>query len=96
MSIAVSALVYAISRSKRLFVERTAGWAWGKSLAQRTTWEAGLACALTISMFLALGGTTRPEVLWAFTAIPLYLAISSALHITFAMHVFKTTLARKA
>lgn len=96
ISIAVSALVYAISRSKRLFVERTAGWTWGKSLAQRTASEAGLACALTMSMFLALGGTTRPEVLWAFIGIPLYLAISSALHITFAKHVFKTTLARKA
>lgn len=96
MSTAVSALVYAISHSKRLFVQRTAGWAWGKSLARRTVWEATLACALTVGMFLALGGATRPEVLWAFAGIPLYLAISSTLHIIFAKHIFKTTLARKA
>ncbi|MEC3852423.1 hypothetical protein [Paenarthrobacter ureafaciens] len=96
MSIAVSGLVYALSRSKRLFVERTSGWAWGKALAPRMVWEAALACALTTGMYLALGGTARPEVLWAFAGIPLYMAISWTLHVGFAHHVFKTTLARKA
>ncbi|MHC6219900.1 hypothetical protein [Arthrobacter sp. MMS24-S77] len=96
ISIAVSALVYALSRAKRLFVERTAGWACEKSLARRAIWEAALACALTTGMFLALGGAARPEVFWALTGIPLYMAISWTLHIGFAQHIFKTTLARKA
>lgn len=96
MSIAVSAMVYAISRNKRLFVQRTVGWPRLKSLARRLAWEAALAATVAVGMFFALGGAKRPEVLWTLTGIPLYLAISAALHVVFAKGVFSKTLARRA
>ncbi|MEA5456470.1 hypothetical protein SPF06_17200 [Sinomonas sp. JGH33] len=96
MSIAVSAMVYAISRSKRLFAQRTAGWPWLQSLARRIAWEAALSAALAIAMFFALGGGKRPEVLWTLAGIPLYLAMSIALHLVFARGVFVKVLARRA
>ncbi|MCH6470444.1 hypothetical protein [Sinomonas terrae] len=96
MSIAVSAMVYAISRNKRLFVQRTVGWPRLKSLARRLAWEAALAATVAVGMFFALGGAKRPEVLWTLTGIPLYLAISAALHVVFAKSVFSKTLARRA
>ncbi|MDQ4503849.1 hypothetical protein [Sinomonas sp. ASV322] len=96
MSIAVSAMIYAISRAKRLFAQRAAGWPWLKSLASRIVWEAALATALGIALFAVLGGGRRPEVLWTLAEIPLYLAISVALHLTSVKSVFAKTLARKA
>ena len=96
MSIAVSAVVYGISRSKRLFVQRMAGWPLLKSLARRMAWETALATTVAAGMFLALGGAKRPEVLWTLAGVPLYLAISLTLHLIVAKGVFVKVLARKA
>ena len=96
MSTAVSALVYALSKSRRLFVQRTAGWTWLRSLARRLVWEGALAMVLAIAMFFALGAGARPDVWWALIAVPLYVSMSLILHITSAKGVFARLLARAA
>lgn len=96
MSTAVSALVYALSKARRLFVQRTAGWTWVKSLANRFAWEGGLALVLAVAMFFALGAGARPDVWWALAAVPLYAFISILLHLTSVRAVFFKLLARAA
>lgn len=96
MSTAVSALVYALSKARRLFVQRTAGWTWFKSLATRFVWEGGLAVALAVAMFIALGAGARPDAWWALAAVPLYAIVSTILHLTSARGVFARLLARAA
>ncbi|WP_334170939.1 hypothetical protein, partial [Sinomonas sp.] len=96
MGVAVSAMVYAISRAKRLFVQRTAGWSWLRALARRIAWEAMIATALATAMFFALGGASKPEVFWTLAGIPLYLTVAVALHLVSARNVFAKTLARRA
>lgn len=94
MSTAVSALVYALSKARRIFVQRTAGWAWLKSLARRLAWEGLLAGALTATMFFVLGAGARADVWWALVAVPLYAVISVVLHVVSAKGVFARLLAR--
>ena len=96
MSTAVSALVYAVAKGRRHFVQRTAGWPWAKSLARRLAWEGTLAVVVAIAMFLALGGTGQSDSWWALAAVPLYALMSGILHITFASGVFAQLLARRA
>lgn len=96
MSTAVSALVHAIAKGRRHFVQRTAGWPWAKSLAQRLAWEGTLAISIAVAMFLALGGTAQDDSWWAFAAVPLYALMSGILHITSASGVFAQLLARRA
>lgn len=96
MSTAVSALIYALSKSRRLFVQRTAGWTWLKALARRFAWEGGLAVVLAATMFFALGAGTRPNTWWSLAAVPLYATISIILHLTSARGVFARLLARTA
>jgi len=96
MSTAVSALVYAISKARRLLVQRTSGWTWLKSLARRLAWEGSMAIVLAVSMVFALGAGARPEVWWALTTVPLYLAVTVILHVTSARGVFTRVLARAA
>lgn len=96
MSTAVSALVYAVAKGRRHFVQRTAGWPWAKSLARRLAWEGTLAVVVAIAMFLALGAGSGGDAWWALAAVPLYALISGLLHITSANGVFAQLLARRA
>lgn len=96
MSTAVSALVYALSKSRRLFVQRTSGWTWFKSLARRLVWEGTMAMVLAVAMYFALGAGARPDVWWALIAAPLYVLISLILHISSARGVFTRMLCRAA
>ncbi|MGO4586218.1 hypothetical protein AB4Z38_20385 [Arthrobacter sp. 2RAF6] len=95
MSTAVSALVYAVTKGRRHFVQRTAGWPWAKSLARRLAWEGTLAVVVAIAMFLALGAGSGGDAWWALAAVPLYAVISGLLHITSANGVFAQLLARR-
>jgi hypothetical protein len=96
MSTAVSALVYALSKARRIFVQRTSGWTWLKSLTRRVAWEGALALVLAVAMYFTLGAGARPDVWWALIAVPLYVLISLTMHISSARGVFRRLLSRAA
>lgn len=96
MSTAVSALAYAIYKGRRMFVQRTAGWSWPKSLAGRFVWEGTLAGVIAVAMFAALGAAENDDVWWVLASVPLYAVASTALHIAAARGIFTQLLARRA
>lgn len=96
MSVAVSAMVYALSAARRLFAQRTSGWRWVRILRRRLAWEASLTLVIGLGMFTALGSGAKPEAWWILAAIPLYTAISTTLHVRTARTVFAKSLARRA
>jgi len=93
-SIAVSAWIYALARGRRLFVQRTSGWAWARILVRRLVWEAALATAVATAVLVTSNVAERPEAWWTLGAIPIYITISAVLHLTAVKSVFSRRLAR--
>lgn len=93
-SITVSAWIYALARGRRLFAQRTSGWAWQRVLSARLLWEAGLAVVITALSLVGFLATSDPGTLWILAAIPLYVALSAALHVAAVRKVFALRLAR--
>jgi hypothetical protein len=93
-SIAVSAWIYALARSRRLFAQRTSGWRWTRALISRMLWEATLASAVTILVLAGELSSPGPEKWWILAAIPLYLAISAGVHLIAVRKAFELRLAR--
>jgi hypothetical protein len=96
MSIAISAMVHALSTSRRIFAQRTAGWSWSQALRGRLVWEGLVVLVIGIGTFIALGSGAKLDAWWILASIPLYMTISTALHLRFARGIFANTVARKA
>jgi hypothetical protein len=96
MSIAVSAMVHALSAARRIFAQRAAGWRWTQILHRRVAWDIGLALIIGTGVFIGLGTGAKAEAWWVLAAIPLFVAISAVLHLRSARMVFAKTLARQA
>ncbi len=91
-SIAVSAWISALTRSRRLFVQRTSGWTWPRILAGRIRWEATLAALVTLALILPRFGDI--SAVWALLALPLYLAPTLLLHRRAAATTFNSRINR--
>ncbi|MCS4277314.1 hypothetical protein M2390_002518 [Mycetocola sp. BIGb0189] len=91
-SVAVSAWIAALTRSRRLFVQRTSGWTWRRILSGRICWEAALAALVTLALVLPRFGDI--SAVWALLALPLYLAPTLLLHRRAAATTFNSRINR--
>ncbi len=96
MSIAVSAIVYALSAARRLFAQRTCGWRWAHLLSRRLAWDSALALIVSAGMFIGSGAGAKAETWWILVAVPIFATLSTWLHVRASRTVFAKTLARRA
>jgi hypothetical protein len=94
VGVSVSAWIYALSRARRLFVQRTSGWIWARVLHRRMLWEGVIACVVASVVVATSNAGEHPDAWWALAAIPLYLLVSYVLHLSAVKNIFSRRLAR--
>jgi hypothetical protein len=96
MSVAVSAIVYALSAARKLFAQRTCGWSWAHILSRRLAWDGALALIVAGGMFIGSGAGAKAETWWIPAAVPIFATVSIWLHVWSSRTIFAKTLARRA
>jgi hypothetical protein len=96
MSVAVSAIVYALSAARKLFAQRTCGWSWAHILSRRLAWDGALALIVAGGMFIGSGAGAKAETWWIPAAAPIFATVSIWLHVWSSRTIFAKTLARRA
>jgi hypothetical protein len=96
MSVAVSAWIYALTRARRIFVERTAGWTWIRVLRARLVGECALALTAAAAMFVTLTVVGASQLWWMLLAIPFFVILTTLLHRQAVRAMFRARVARSA
>lgn len=94
VGVSVSAWIYALTRARRLFVQRTSGWTWSRILIRRMMWEMLVAAVVTTTVLATSKLSQNPDVWWIVAAAPMYLGVSALLHVAAVKNVFSRRLAR--
>lgn len=94
VGVSVSAWIYALTRGRRLFVQRTSGWTWSRVLMRRMVWESMVAIVVTAAVLAASNIPERPDAWWIVAAIPIYFVVSALLHLAAVKSVFRRRLVR--
>lgn len=94
MSAALAARIYAASRSRRHFPLRTSGKSWPHIIGRRLAWEASLALGLAVVGLIAFYQPNDRDFLWILIIPPVYLAITSLMHLLAVRQVFNRLVMR--